>query len=506
VEERQRVLEETQRIAGVGSWEVDLATGSVTVSDEYVRQVRLDRDELREKGLEFVLAQRVAPDDMARVRAALAATIAGSPMDLVLTLAFPDSAERVVRVRGEVVRDEVGTPVRLRGSNQDVTEARRAQERLAAVAAGQEAAAREHLIADQLQRSLLPGLTFDPDRLRVATFYRAGVEGTQVGGDWYDVIELGAGRTGLVMGDVMGRGVRAAAVMGQLRAAVRAYARLDLPPADILEFLDGAVRELGEDQIVTCVYAVYDPGERSLTYANAGHLPPLLRAPGERTVRLTTAAGPPLGAGPLTITEHRVQLEPGAVLVLYTDGLVEHRDSDLDVGIDALAAALPAPETVVDGALPDALVAALLPAGQDDDVAVLVAQVHDDDPTERSVAHHVLAEDHAVQDARRLVRDALDEWGCADQRSNDIVLLASELVTNAVIHGRPPIELRLRASSRHVVLEVHDRASLLPRRLRPTTEDEHGRGIQLVAMLADRWGTRPVPGGKAVWCVFGLDA
>ena len=107
-----------------------------------------------------------------------------------------------------------------------------------------------------------------------------GVAGTQVGGDWYDVIELGAGRTALVIGDVMGRGVRAAAVMGQLRAAVRAYARLDLAPADVLEFLDGVVRELGEVQIVTCIYAVYDPHDRTLTYANAGHLPPLLAIAG----------------------------------------------------------------------------------------------------------------------------------------------------------------------------------------------------------------------------------
>ena len=105
--------------------------------------------------------------------------------------------------------------------------------------------------------------------------------GTQVGGDWYDVIELGAGRTALVIGDVMGRGVRAAAVMGQLRAAVRAYARLDLTPADVLEFLDGVVRELGEVQIVTCIYAVYDPHDRTLVYANAGHLPPLLATEGE---------------------------------------------------------------------------------------------------------------------------------------------------------------------------------------------------------------------------------
>ena len=178
--------------------------------------------------------------------------------------------------------DEQGETTGLRGSVQDITERRAAEEALALAAANAEAAAREHSIADQLQRSLLPQTGFDLEHLEVATYYRAGVEGTQVGGDWYDVIELGGGRTALVVGDVMGRGVPAAAVMGQLRAAVRAYARLDLPPADLLESLDGLVRDIGEDQIVTCIYAVFDPADRVLRFANAGHLPPIVVDPGRR--------------------------------------------------------------------------------------------------------------------------------------------------------------------------------------------------------------------------------
>ena len=126
-------------------------------------------------------------------------------------------------------------------------------------------------------------------------YYRAGVEGTQVGGDWYDVIELGAGRTALVIGDVMGRGVQAAAVMGQLRSAIRAYARLDLPPDELLEHMDGLVRELGGDQIVSCVYAVFDPAEQVLRMANAGHLPPVVIAPDGTATVLAEATDPPLG-------------------------------------------------------------------------------------------------------------------------------------------------------------------------------------------------------------------
>ena len=213
-------------------------------------------------------------------RAALEAAAAGAaPLDLEVRLAGRPAERPWVRVLGELERDADGAPVRLRGSLQDITEQREAEQALAAAAAEREAAAQERRIADELQHSLLPPMTFDPDQLEVATFYQPGVAGTQVGGDWYDVIEVGAGRTALVIGDVMGRGVHAAAVMGQLRAAVRAYARLDLPPADVLEYLDGVVRELGEVQIVTCVYAIFDPSDRSLIYANAGHLPPLLTVP-----------------------------------------------------------------------------------------------------------------------------------------------------------------------------------------------------------------------------------
>jgi anti-sigma regulatory factor (Ser/Thr protein kinase) len=308
------------------------------------------------------------------------------------------------------------------------------------------------------------------------------------------------------MGDVMGRGVRAAAVMGQLRAAIRAYARLDLPPADVLEFLDGVVRDLGDDQIVTCLYAVYDPGDGSLAYANAGHLPPLLLVPGERARPLIGGQGAPLGAGPFTMPEQRIDLPPGAVLALYTDGLVEHRDSDLEAGIEGLARELSAVAGPVDPGMPDALVDALLPDGPDDDVAVLLAQVHDDTDRGRTAARDFPADGRSVQAARDFVTAVLREWPTPRALVHDVVLLVSELVTNAVIHGRPPIELRLRTSDGQVVLEVRDHATYLPRRLRPTPEDEHGRGLQLVALIADRWGTRPTPDGKSVWCVLSISS
>jgi signal transduction histidine kinase/DNA-binding response OmpR family regulator len=502
LERSQQLLDQAQQLAGVGSWELDLESGSILASDEFVRQMGISAVDLREQGLRMAL-DRLHPEDLPKVNAAITATVeTGIPLDYEVRILQSGDGERVFHTIGVLERDSDGRPVRLRGSNQDITEQRQADAAVAAAAAAQEAAVREHRIADELQRSLLPAPRFTPDHLEVATFYRAGVEGTQVGGDWYDVIELGADRTALVMGDVMGRGVRAAAVMGQLRAAVRAYARLDLAPADVLEFLDGVVRDLGDDQIVTCVYAVYDPGDRTLVYANAGHLPPLFVAtPGEPPRRLTGAAGPPLGAGPVTLPEERVTLSPGSLLTLYTDGLVEHRDQGIDDGIDLLSAELSA----IGGALaevPDHLVSRLLPGGPADDVAILLARITDEAERTRSVQRQVQAEASAVPETREFVNRTLSGWAVPASVTADIVLLTSELVANAVLHGRPPIELRLRRTANHVIVEVFDAAPFLPRKLRPSPDDERGRGLQLVAMLADRWGTRPTPGGKAVWCMF----
>jgi anti-sigma regulatory factor (Ser/Thr protein kinase) len=262
------------------------------------------------------------------------------------------------------------------------------------------------------------------------------------------------------------------------------------------------VRDLGDDQIVTCIYAVYDPGERRLTYANAGHLPPLLRVPGQATRTLALAAEPPLGAGRPVSRGGTVQLPPGAVLALYTDGLVESRTRDIDEGVTMLARCLDRLETVDDEA-PRKLVRDLLPDGPDDDVAILLAQV-EVPHSAQSIVIDVRPDGQAVSEVRERVAEILSGWAVPEGTIDDVVLLASELTTNAVVYGRSPIEVRVRRTARHVVLETYDSATFLPRRMRPTPEDEHGRGLQLVALLAERWGTRPTETGKAVWCVIPL--
>ncbi|GAA2138601.1 hypothetical protein GCM10009844_06720 [Nocardioides koreensis] len=505
LERSQVLLDKTQRLARVGSWELDLAKGTIRSSEEFRRLVGLSAGEIAELGFPGAVEAVVHPDDLERVVDALVRATPDESIQYEARILRPGGEESIVSVHAEVVETgEDGRPTLLRGSLQDITERRAAEAALARAAADAEAASREHAIADALQRSLLPQQSFDLEHLEVATYYRAGVEGTQVGGDWYDVIELGGGRTALVVGDVMGRGVKAAAVMGQLRAAVRAYARLDLPPADLLEFLDGLVRDLGPDQIVTCLYAVFDPADRTLRFANAGHLPPIVVGGGGGATVLAAAEDPPLGVGLYNLRQDEVTLGPGTTVVLYTDGLVERRGEDLEWGIESLRGLSERLEGELAHA-PETLVAGRLPEGPDDDVAILVARVDlAGTPSGTTTGLRLGFESRQIDisQARHAVAEHLRGIGAAEGVIEDAILVTSELLTNATLHAVPPIELRVIGDETEIRIEVHDHASYEPRKQRPDAEDEHGRGLQIVAALADRWGTRPTNAGKTVWCVL----
>ncbi|MGW0392200.1 SpoIIE family protein phosphatase [Streptomyces sp. NPDC003042] len=194
-----------------------------------------------------------------------------------------------------------------------------------------------------------------------------------VGGDWFDVIQLPRGRTGLVIGDVMGHGIHAAAVMGQLRTAVRTLARHDVPPARMLRSLDAVVADLGEDEMATCVYAVHDPATGGCVVARAGHPPPAVVGADGRVTFLDGPPGTPLGTGGQDFRTQEVPLPPGSLLALYTDGLIEARDRDLDEGLDRLARALEQADQPLE-ALCEHILAQLLPSAPGDDVAVLLAR------------------------------------------------------------------------------------------------------------------------------------
>lgn len=385
----------------------------------------------------------------------------------------------------------------------DVTDQVEAAERLRA------SERRQREAAVTLQRSLLPQELEQPDDLRVAATYQPGGTDAAVGGDWYDVITLGAGRTALVIGDVMGRGVRAAAVMGQLRTAVRAYARLDLPPHEVLQLLDGLASEIDASQIATCVYAVHDPNEGLLYYASAGHLPVLIRDLDGTVHRASEATGPPLGTGGWVHTTASLPLNPGATAVLYTDGLVERRDADIDEGVTTLERAFAGASGAPDIICERLLRSLGITAAHDDDVAVLVLQHPERTGAEAERFHNaaldLLGGTEAAPRARAFASGVLSSWRFPTELHDLGVLAASELVANSLQHGVPPMRLRLRRTDRRLIVEVTDGDEHLPRRRRAEPADEAGRGISIVATIASAWGSRRTPGGgKSVWCEFAL--
>ncbi|MCA1710607.1 MAG: SpoIIE family protein phosphatase [Actinobacteria bacterium] len=233
---------------------------------------------------------------------------------------------------------------------------------------------RERHTALQLQQALLPAERPSSPHLVVASRYQPGTKGLHVGGDWYDVITVDADRVALVIGDVMGRGVRAAATMGQLRASIRAFAALDLPPATIADRLNDILIDFPGDQIATCLYAVYDARDRTLTYSSAGHLPPILVRPDGSTATLSGELGPPLGIPGTTHTEAAVEVDAGSALALFTDGLVESRVRSFDDGIADVQRLLSELRAATPEEICDRLLDTAAETSAEDDAALLYAQ------------------------------------------------------------------------------------------------------------------------------------
>ncbi|MFJ9806622.1 SpoIIE family protein phosphatase [Streptomyces sp. NPDC101158] len=374
---------------------------------------------------------------------------------------------------------------------------------------------REHERALILQRSLLPPGDPEAAGLDIACRYLPGTVGSEVGGDWFDVIELPGHRTALVIGDVMGRGLRAAVAMGELRTAVRTLAQLDLEPAEVLSHLDEIARglgapagaqqsarahkargpELSEVYLATCVYAVYDPVTRRCTFANAGHLPPVLLEPGEEALLLDVPPGMPLGVGGEPFEEVEVELPEGALLALYTDGLVESRDHALDEGLSAFRSALANHGRPLEDVC-DHVLTTLDTRHGEDDIALLMARIQGL-PSEAVGDWRLPREPRSVGRARELARAQLTAWEL-EPLVDTVELLVSELVTNALRYGEGEIRLRL-LRDRTLVCEVWDAGLVQPRRRRAKDTDEGGRGLQLVGLLSAAWGSRRTPRGKTVW-------
>ncbi|MEV7028829.1 SpoIIE family protein phosphatase [Streptomyces sp. NPDC093272] len=360
---------------------------------------------------------------------------------------------------------------------------------------------RERAIATTLQRSLLPRMT--PDTSAVRPAFRYVPADAEVGGDWFDVISLPGFRTALVVGDVVGRGLRSAVAMGRLRTAVRNFSTLDLPPDELLARLDDAVHQMdaeagvGEDATfaATCLYAIYDPVSRWCTMARAGHFPPAVVQPDGYVELLDLPAGPPLGLGGLRFQAAERQLPEDSQLVLYTNGLVHHRGRDIGTGLallcDTLSGAGTDPEETC-----ELIVGALLPAHSVDDATLLVARTRAF-PHDRIADWDIPTDPAAVSVLRSEVLAKLTNWKL-EEMAFVTELILSELVTNAIRYGSAPVHLRLLFDT-NLVIEVCDGSSTSPHLRYAADMDEGGRGIFLVAQLAERWGTRFTPTGKIVW-------
>lgn len=504
-------------VPGVADWCVIEALGSAgaidhvavshrdrTAAEELAAFLRANPVDERASGpIAAVMAggeARLFTDDLAAAALGEAAAARGRPE---LAGEFDVQSSLIVPIegRGRVLGVLVLSTERGRTLDEDDLDLAVEVAHRAALALGNARAfQQEHQIAESLQRSLLPATVEDVEALDVAVRYLAATDGASVGGDWYDVICFEDGTVGIVVGDVVGHDLAASSAMGQLRSTLRAFAYEDhASPAGSLARLDRLFEALGLSY-ATCVLGIVDAASGAFRWSSAGHPPPLLVRGGSARL-LEGGGGALLGVAAGTESgEGEAALEDGDFLVLYTDGLVERRRESISEGLDRLVRVASAAGATSAEGLCSALVSGLLPQGtaRDDDVAILVARLQ----RKRSGTVHELALDAgagALRAARQFVTDILegDEWAEARERAQ---LLVSELATNALRYGAPPITLTVTIDGRCVEVAVRDEEPSAPRATAAVGElAESGRGLRLVAALASNWGTRSHPTGKTVW-------
>src|SRR3954452_19428464 len=342
---------------------------------------------------------------------------------------------------------------------------------------------REQHVASTLQRDLLPHTLPELPGVSLAAHFRAGGHGIEVGGDWYDVIPLAGGRVGLVVGDVAGRGVAAAARMGQLRSVARAYALEGHSPAAFAQRMNVYHRALSPDDHTTIVYAVIEPDRDRMSFVNAGHPAPLI-VPSRGTPRLLEGVTPPLGVSDLPVhPETVVDLPPGTAIVLYTDGLVERRGEGVDTGLKRLLTAAGATRAGLD-ALRDRVVESCLgPSSGDDDVTPLFVRA---EPEFGPSARFPLSPDAEPLGAlRRMLRRWLGEAGATPDDVAAVTMAANEAWQNAIEHAHAfapvPISVAFERRGDEVFITTHDAGG----GTRSETDPDRGRGLPLMQALMD---------------------
>ena len=340
---------------------------------------------------------------------------------------------------------------------------------------------RERRIAETLQRSLLPEQLPDIPGLALASRYVPGAAGMNVGGDWYDAFLLPDGRVGLTIGDVVGRGLPAAAAMGQLRTALRAYALEAGSPAEAVERMTRLVQDFEGGQMATLIYAVLEPASGQFSIAVAGHPAPLLLSADGSARYLTEGRSPPLGVSPGAARAETIHLEPGSTLLFFTDGLVESRGRPIDESLESLRLAAEGY-----GADPEALCDRVLqpprPESPGDDVALLVARLLPVDAERLALTFE--GAPHVIQLIRRALRQWLHGLGATPEESHDIVLAAGEAVANVIEHAYGPaggtVHLEAVSRQRDVTITVADTGQW-----RPPRDEGRGRGLPIMHALAD---------------------
>jgi amino acid transporter/anti-sigma regulatory factor (Ser/Thr protein kinase) len=371
---------------------------------------------------------------------------------------------------------------------------------------------RGHTVALKLQRSMLPRGLPPHTALDSASRYLPADSGSGVGGDWYDVIPLSGARVGLVVGDVLGHGMRAAATMGRLRTGVRVLARLDLTPDELLSRLDDLFEQTAQERGaghgpgnrkprpdrtlgVACLYAVYDPVSGACSLARAGE--PVLAVVEPHTgvvdcPRLPT--GPPLGVVGMPYQSTELQLPPGSLVALCTGGLLQSA-GDRDTGLAQLSQVLADDRRPLEE-LCDRAVATLLPGPVDEDATLLLARTRLLDRNQFS-QWELPPDPAAVAGIRTAVSKQLGDWGLDDLAFTS-ELIVSELVTNAIRYVGGPVQVRL-IRDRNLICEVSDTGHTTPNLRHAASDDEGGRGLFIIAQMTHHWGTRYTTTGKTIW-------
>ena len=464
----ERELAEAQELARLGRWEWDLGSGTVSWSDDLYR---IHGYEPGAFPMTFEKAVELVPEeDRRRVEHNLTAALTmrrREVPDIEYRIVRPDGELRALLGRARVFFDEAGSPIRMLGVVQDVTERVDYD--------------RQHLIADTLQRALLPQDLPTVDGLELAARYQPAEVGFKAGGDWYDVIPLVGGRVGLVIGDVAGHGLEAASVMGQLRMAVRAYALEGHQPADIVAHADAVLRVVAPDEIATMTYAEVYPASGTVRFVGAGHPPPIaIDAEGARYLELPKQ--PPIGVATGWVYEEVVvDIDPGAKVVLYTDGLIDRRDIALEEGLDRLlAAAGEDPGRPVETVCRE-LITALAPSEAADDIALLAMErlrLRDE-----AFRFRMPAEPAELARMRRALGGWLRGIGVELEDTNDLVLACAEACSNAIRHAYGPsagtVDIEARRDDGAVEVVVRDFG-----RWRERRGQDGGRGLALIEALA----------------------